>query len=195
MFFAVKLNKDELPLFSPQCSLKSCLRFPLFPFHAGASVSSGEHRDEAQPQGRGILLPKPGPRPWPPAVEHQPSLTPLSSPLSAVRCEHRYVEKQQGLGSDRKPTALFSRKKKMLDVGLILSPAGCAAVHKPTVPPPIPACRGQHDVHLSSWPGRKGWMHIQRHPGRGGVSVVAREPPNSSPVKTAGGSELFGLVT
>lgn len=83
-------------------------------------MSSGEHRDEAQPQGRGILLPKPGPRPWPPAVEHQPSLTPLSSPLSAVRCEHRYVEKQQGLGS---PTALFSRKKK--NAGCRTHPVAC----------------------------------------------------------------------
>lgn len=62
-------------------------------------MSSGEHRDEAQPQGRGILLPKPGSRPWAPAVEHQPSLTPLFSPLSAVRREHRYMGKQQGLGS------------------------------------------------------------------------------------------------
>lgn len=84
---AVKFNKDESPLFSPQCTLKSCLSF--FYLYPGASVSSGEPRDEAQPQGRGILLPKPGAR---------PSLTPLPSPLSAVRCEHRYMGKATGFG-------------------------------------------------------------------------------------------------
>lgn len=93
------------------------------------------------------------------------------------------------------------------DVGLIqgsrlMLPAGCPALlYKP---------RGVSQLHLqfllgkggkvwmsSSCPDRKGWTHIQsqRHPGRGGVSIFAREPPNSSPVKTAGGSELFGLVT
>lgn len=38
--------------------------------------------------------------------------------------------------------------------------------------------KGSKTWMLSSCPGRKGQMHIQRHPGRGGVSVLmAREPP------------------
>lgn len=96
LFFAVKLNKDEPPLFSPQCSLKSCLS--LFLFHAGAGVGSGEHRDEAKPQGRRLLLPKPGSRPTSsgaPALSESPVL----SSLCCHRCEHRFMKKQQGLGS------------------------------------------------------------------------------------------------